>query len=80
MKFVEIITWNDWTESSSISPFRGGKMDDGVYRWADLDHTALMDVMVPYIRAFKTGQQEVTIESGEEGLVWWYRPTLKSAV
>ena len=79
MKFVEIVTWNDWTESSLISPFRGGVMKDGVYQWADLDHSALMDVMVPYIRAYKAGSDSVTIKNEEEGLVYWYRPNLKSA-
>jgi len=79
MKFVEIITWNDWTESSLISPFRGGVMEDGVYQWADLDHSALMNVMVPYIRAYKAGSDSVIVKKEEEGLVYWYRPSLKSA-
>ncbi|WVR09784.1 hypothetical protein IAU60_006860 [Kwoniella sp. DSM 27419] len=78
LKFVEIITWNDWTESSLITSFRGGDQNDGNTKWAaDFDHTSLMDMMVPFIKAFKSGMPTPQVE--ESKLVWWYRPTLKDA-
>ncbi|WVQ81263.1 hypothetical protein IAT38_003386 [Cryptococcus sp. DSM 104549] len=78
LKFVEIITWNDWTESSLISPYRGTMTTDGNEQWSkDFDHSALMDMMGPFIKAFKAGSGEVEVE--ENRIVWWYRPTLKDA-
>ena len=37
----------------------------------------MMDLMGPYITAYKAGQKEVTVT--EEMLVYYYRPALKSA-
>lgn len=37
-----------------------------------------MDLMGPYIAAYKKGEKEVTVE--KEMLVYWYRPSLKSAM
>ncbi|WRT69078.1 uncharacterized protein IL334_006061 [Kwoniella shivajii] len=78
VKFVEIITWNDWTESSLISPYRGTLTTDGNKEWSeDFDHSAWMDMMGPFISAFKAGQSKPQIN--EDRIVWWYRPTLKNA-
>ncbi|WWC73088.1 uncharacterized protein I206_107053 [Kwoniella pini CBS 10737] len=78
LKFIEIITWNDWTESSLISPYRGTLTNDGNKEWSEeFDHSAFMDLMYPFISAFKSGQSKPQIN--ENRLVWWYRPTLKSA-
>ncbi|OCF56454.1 hypothetical protein L486_06398 [Kwoniella mangroviensis CBS 10435] len=78
VRFVEIITWNDWTESSLITPYRGTMETDGIKDWAeDFDHSAFMDMMGPFISAFKAGN--ALPELTENRLVWWYRPTLKAA-
>lgn len=78
LKFVEIITWNDWTESSLITSYKGTQKTDGNYLWAEgFDHTAMMDLMGPYITAYKAGKEEVEVE--EEMLVYWYRPSFKDA-
>jgi glucan endo-1,3-alpha-glucosidase len=54
LRWVEVITWNDWTESSLISPFKGAEMSDGNYLWSeDFPHTSMGKMMAPYIAAFK---------------------------
>jgi glucan endo-1,3-alpha-glucosidase len=80
-KFVGIITWNDWTESSLVSTYKGGdNAADGNQYWSKNDpHQGFMSLMGPYLRAFKNGEPEVTVQSNEVGLVYWYRPTLKGA-
>ncbi|WVW79367.1 hypothetical protein I302_101335 [Kwoniella bestiolae CBS 10118] len=78
VKFVEIITWNDWTESSLITPYRGTMTTDGNKEWSeDFDHSAFMDMMGPFISAFKAGNAAPQVT--ENRIVWWYRPTLKAA-
>lgn len=78
LNFIEIITWNDFGESHYIGPYDTPHTDDGSSAWASgLDHTAMLDMAVPYINAFKAGQTTVTVE--DEMLVYWYRPHLKSA-
>nr|XP_018259199.1 uncharacterized protein I303_08127 [Kwoniella dejecticola CBS 10117]OBR81357.1 hypothetical protein I303_08127 [Kwoniella dejecticola CBS 10117] len=78
VKFVEIITWNDWTESSLISPYKGTMTTDGNKEWSeDFDHSVFMDMMGPFISAFKAGQAQPQVT--EDRMVWWYRPTLKNA-
>ncbi|ODN95835.1 hypothetical protein L198_04453 [Cryptococcus wingfieldii CBS 7118] len=78
LKFVEIITWNDWTQSSLISPYRGTETTDGNEAWSkDFDHSAFMDMMGPFITAFKAGSEDVSVT--ENRLVYWYRPSLKDA-
>ena len=62
-----------------ISPYRGKQTADGNYLWSDgFDHSAMMSLMEPYITAYKAGQKEVTVTKNR--LVYWYRPTLKSAM
>ncbi|ODN93422.1 hypothetical protein L198_05287 [Cryptococcus wingfieldii CBS 7118] len=78
VNFVEIVTWNDYGESHHIGPFNTPHTDDSSSLWASgLDHTAMMDFAIPYIKAFKAGKSEPVIE--QEMLVYWHRPHLKSA-
>ncbi len=78
LKFVEIITWNDWTESSLISSYKGQPNSDGNYLWSQgFDHSAMMDLMGPFIAAYKKGSDKPVVE--EEMLVYWYRPSLKDS-
>lgn len=72
------MTWNDYGESHYIGPYNTPHTDDSSSAWAaGLDHTAMLDFAVPYIKAFKAGETAPVIE--EEMLVYWYRPHLKSA-
>ncbi|WVQ73398.1 hypothetical protein IAR50_002970 [Cryptococcus sp. DSM 104548] len=78
VNFVEIITWNDYGESHHIGPYDTPHTDDSSSLWASgLDHTAMLDFAVPYIKAFKTGATEPVID--QEMLVYWHRPHLKTA-
>lgn len=78
LKFIEIITWNDYGESHYIGPYNTPHTDDSSSAWAaGLDHTAMLDFAVPYIKAFKAGETAPVIDN--EMLVYWYRPHLKSA-
>ncbi|ODN73979.1 hypothetical protein L202_07473 [Cryptococcus amylolentus CBS 6039] len=78
VNFVEIVTWNDYGESHHIGPYDTPHTDDSSSLWASgLDHTAMIDFAIPYIKAFKAGKSEPVIE--QEMLVYWHRPHLKSA-
>lgn len=78
LKFLEIVTWNDYGESHYIGPYDTPHTDDGSSRYTKgLDHTAHLEFAVPYIKAFKTGSRTPVIE--QDMLVYWYRPHLKSA-
>ncbi|KAL0240570.1 hypothetical protein I308_106367 [Cryptococcus tetragattii IND107] len=78
LDFIEIVTWNDYGESHYIGPYNTPHTDDSSSAWAaGLDHKAMLDFAVPYIKAFKAGETAPVIE--EEMLVYWYRPHLKSA-
>ncbi|KAL7421003.1 hypothetical protein Q5752_003887 [Cryptotrichosporon argae] len=78
LRFIEIITWNDWTESSLVGPYMGGEMSDDVYLWAEnMTHTPMLDMVGPYISAFKAGTDTLSID--DDVLVYWYRPTFKAA-
>lgn len=78
LDFVEIVTWNDYGESHYIGPYNTPHTDDGSSKWAaGLDHSAMLELAVPYIEAFKTGASAPVIK--DEMLVYWYRPHLKDA-
>lgn len=73
-----VLTWNDYGESHHVGPVSPARGDDGSGKWtAGLDHTAMMDVATPYIKAFRAGLDKPVIE--QDTLVYWYRPHLKSA-
>lgn len=77
LNFIEIVTWNDYGESHYIGPYNTAHTDDSSSAWAaGLDHTAMLDFAVPYIKAFKAGETAPVIDS--EMLVYWHRPHLKS--
>lgn len=78
LQFIEIVTWNDYGESHYIGPFDTPHTDDGASKWASgVPHTAMLDVARPYIAAFKAGATTPAVDT--EGLVYWYRPHLKTA-
>ncbi|WVO18102.1 hypothetical protein L204_105804 [Cryptococcus depauperatus] len=76
LNFLEIITWNDYGESHHVGPYNTPHTDDSSSLWASgLDHAAMLDFAIPYIKAFKAGSSVPIIE--QEQLVYWYRPHLK---
>ncbi|NCO34001.1 MAG: glycoside hydrolase family 71 [Armatimonadetes bacterium] len=56
--WVEIVTWNDWGESSYVAPFGPPeKRDVGGGNWGSLpSHVAFLDASRYYIDWFKTGK------------------------
>ncbi|OCF33259.1 hypothetical protein I316_05000 [Kwoniella heveanensis BCC8398] len=71
VKSVEILTWNDYGESSYIGPIAGA-LPSGSEAWTNgFDHVALNSLTKYYATAFKTGSYP-TITKDE--IVMWARP------
>ncbi|WWC70915.1 uncharacterized protein I206_104867 [Kwoniella pini CBS 10737] len=78
LNYVEIVTWNDYGESHNIRNWGGLHSDDGSSKWSDgLEHFSMLDLSLPYIKAFKQGKKKPIIEKDQ--IIYWYRPHLKSA-
>jgi len=71
VKMTEILTWNDYGESSYIGPIRGA-LPSGSNAWVDgFDHDSINVLTKYYITAFKTGSYpEIT----EDSIIIWSRP------
>ncbi|KAI0199745.1 glycoside hydrolase family 71 protein [Astrocystis sublimbata] len=72
---IEIITWNDFGESSYINnpSDHGHQIVDGSQTYVNgFDHTAFRFVLPYFISAYKAGNTDVQIS---EGAVAWYRTT-----
>ncbi|KAF2127686.1 glycoside hydrolase family 71 protein [Dothidotthia symphoricarpi CBS 119687] len=75
-RFIEIVAWNDYGESSYVGPLRARHDDDGHSGWVnDMPHGGWLEMAKPFIAAFKSGATSPTIT--EEKLVYWYRPMPK---
>lgn len=78
--FIEIITWNDYGESSYIGPVDGATPYDSEINasaWCSgHDHTAWQELASYYIQAYKNAAYP-TITSNK--LFWWYRTQSKDA-
>ncbi|KAH8825261.1 glycoside hydrolase family 71 protein [Flagelloscypha sp. PMI_526] len=56
---VQILTWNDWGESSYVSPIKGA-LPQGSEQWVDgMPHDGFLSLTKYYAEAFKTGQDPV---------------------
>lgn len=83
--FVEILTWNDWSESHYIGEF----YEDATFGSAETgydtgcNHTAWQSVLGPFITAYKASATTVSSIVPPEGLsavgAMWYRPILTTA-
>jgi len=79
-QYLEIITWNDYGESHYIGPLNSPHIDDGNSKWVnDMPHDGFLSMAKPYISAFKAGAKTVNSYIESDQLIYWYRPTLKSA-
>ncbi|HEX9782761.1 MAG TPA: endo-1,3-alpha-glucanase family glycosylhydrolase [Opitutaceae bacterium] len=70
--WVELVSWNDWGESSYLAPF-GGPGDTGLWKghWGPLpSHEGFLDASRYYIEWFKTGQRPPI---GRDELYYFYR-------
>ncbi|EJD03163.1 glycoside hydrolase family 71 protein [Fomitiporia mediterranea MF3/22] len=72
---VEIITWNDYGESSYIGPIKGAQPNSQA--WVNgFDHSAFLDMTKYFITAYKTGKYP-TVQ--EDKIYLWARPHKKDA-
>ncbi|KAF3928654.1 hypothetical protein AA313_de0208068 [Arthrobotrys entomopaga] len=70
---IQIVTWNDFGESSYIGPYNLGHSDDGSSQWASgFPHDAWRTLGKPYVTAYKNGASTPTVT--DEKIVYWYRP------
>ncbi|KAH8164994.1 hypothetical protein CIB48_g3269 [Xylaria polymorpha] len=73
-EYIEIITWNDYGESSYINAPIGHQIVAGAEGYINgFDHTAFRFVLPYFISAYKAGNANVAVPS--EGAVAWYRTT-----
>ncbi|KAF3932559.1 hypothetical protein ABW20_dc0104890 [Dactylellina cionopaga] len=70
---IQIVTWNDFGESSYIGPYNSGHSDDGSSQWANgFPHDAWRTLGKPFVTAYKNGASSPTVTSDK--IVYWYRP------
>lgn len=68
---IEITTWNDFGESSYISPIKGD-MPPTTRNWVDgMDHTGWLKLTKYYAQWFKTGSAPALTQ---DSIVMWARP------
>ncbi|KAI0430520.1 glycoside hydrolase family 71 protein [Xylaria sp. FL1042] len=73
-EYIEIITWNDYGESSYINAPIDHQIVAGAGTYVNgFDHTAFRFVLPYFISAYKAGNADVAVPS--EGAVAWYRTT-----
>jgi glucan endo-1,3-alpha-glucosidase len=70
-QWVEIVTWNDWGESTYVASFGSPSTTDlWNGNWGPrLSHEAYLAASIYYIRWFKTGDRSIH----EDKLFWFYR-------
>ncbi|KAI0450811.1 glycoside hydrolase family 71 protein [Xylaria acuta] len=77
-EYIEIITWNDYGESSYINAPIGHQIVSGAEGYINgFDHTAFRFVLPYFISAYKAGNANVAVPS--EGALAWYRTTPATA-
>ncbi|KAK2074797.1 hypothetical protein P8C59_008977 [Phyllachora maydis] len=74
--FVQIITWNDFGESSYIhDPVRPGQVVSGAEKYvANVSHAAFRAVLPFFVAAFKAGTLDVYSGHADRAIAW-YRTT-----
>lgn len=71
VKMAEILTWNDYGESSYIGPITGA-LPSGSNAWVDgFDHESINILTKYYATAFKTGSYPTITE---DSIIMWSRP------
>ncbi|KAI2777770.1 glycoside hydrolase family 71 protein [Daldinia loculata] len=73
-EYIEIITWNDYGESSYINDPIAAQIVSGAESYINgFGHSAFRFVLPYFISAYKAGNADVALPS--EGAVAWYRTT-----
>lgn len=74
--YIEIVTWNDYGESSYIGPADPRPADviaSDVDYYSSMGHTAFLKMTKIFIKAFKAGQTIVTVDPVDEDIFMMYR-------
>lgn len=75
--FIEIITWNDFGESSYVGPTTGFHDSDLIQKdcfYGGLDHSGFLKMAKTFINAYKHGvSTNLGIPPQEEDVFMWYR-------
>lgn len=69
---VQILTWNDFGESSYIGPIHEGAIPEGACYAKDMPHEAWLKFLPHYIELYKSGKATVP-NCGEEAITYWYK-------
>lgn len=69
---IEIVTWNDWGESSYVGPADTSGLSPASY-WDTLDHAGFLKMSSIFIKAFKAGQTSVIVDPADEDVFAFYR-------
>lgn len=73
--FIQIITWNDFGESSYISDIVGQQIVSGASAYVEgYDHAAFRAALPYFTAAYKAGNRAVTPTNGDTAIAW-YRST-----
>jgi glucan endo-1,3-alpha-glucosidase len=71
---IEIITWNDFSESSYIADVTAAQIVSGAGTYVSgFDHSAFRAVLPYFIKAYKAGSWDVALDDATA--VAWYRTT-----
>lgn len=82
-EFIEIVTWNDWGESSYIGPANPAPEDpNGGCYWSYYSHEAFLKMTKIFAKAFHAGKTSVRVDKAEEDVFMFYRtqPALTNGV
>lgn len=71
-QFIELVTWNDFGESTYFGPADDGTVCADCY-YDTLDHSAFLTMAKPFISAFTAGSPNVSIAAHEENVYMFYR-------
>ena len=70
--FIEIVTWNDWGESTYVGPADTTMSVPTAY-WDTLNHNAFLKMATVFIKAYKAGDTVITVDPSEEDVFLFYR-------
>ncbi|MCJ1230621.1 hypothetical protein MMC12_007295 [Toensbergia leucococca] len=70
--YIELVTWNDWGESSYLGPADTAESVPTAY-WDTLDHSAFLKMAAVFIKAYKAGETSVSISAEDEDVFFFYR-------
>ncbi|KAI9838984.1 MAG: hypothetical protein M1819_004192 [Sarea resinae] len=72
-RFVEILTWNDYRDSSYVGPLAGKHTDDGSSKWVnDMTHLPLLHISTPFISAYHSSLTTPSVPT-TDSITYMYR-------